>query len=383
MLLVTRNLPPLLGGMERLNWHMVEELAQFAQTEVVAPQDSLLPPDSGASLHGTPGRPLWRFLAAAGLRAAQRARRWRPHVVLAGSGLTAPLAWIAAQCCGARAAVYLHGLDIGLRHPVYSMLWLPFIRRMDIVIANSNATREMALGRGIASSRIRLLHPGVAAPVPLPPPGPSQAEFRLEHRLDAGPILLSVGRLTERKGLREFVRDVMPLIAARRPDVQLVVVGDTAGDALAARSQSRQSIMGEAARHGLGARVHFIGAITDRAALGAAYRAAALHVFPVRQIEGDPEGFGMVAVEAAAQGLPTVAYSTGGVVDAVSEGVTGYLVPAHNAEAFALKTCDLLEAPLPSAPMQAFAATFAWPAFGGALRTILMPPSDAAVDARA
>lgn len=34
ILIVTRNLPPLVGGMERLNWHMAEELAKVAEVRV-------------------------------------------------------------------------------------------------------------------------------------------------------------------------------------------------------------------------------------------------------------------------------------------------------------------------------------------------------------
>jgi phosphatidylinositol alpha-1,6-mannosyltransferase len=33
ILIITRNLPPLIGGMERLNWHIADELGQ--QNEVI------------------------------------------------------------------------------------------------------------------------------------------------------------------------------------------------------------------------------------------------------------------------------------------------------------------------------------------------------------
>ena len=36
-----------------------------------------------------------------------------------------------------------------------------------------------------------------------------------------------------------------------------------------------------------------------------------IHIFPVCHISDDPEGFGMVAIEAAAHGAPTVAFATG------------------------------------------------------------------------
>ncbi|HEX7802020.1 MAG TPA: glycosyltransferase family 4 protein [Pseudoxanthomonas sp.] len=372
ILLITRNLPPLVGGMERLNYRMIEELGHSAEVRVVAPVGSQLPAGVDARLEAVPLRPLWRFLAGALIRGIRIARRWKPQFVMAGSGLSAPAAWFAARACGAKVGVYLHGLDIALRHPVYSLLWLSVIRRMDVVVANSRATRSVAIERGVPAERISLVHPGVE----LPSAEALAADiacvaFREDHGLGTGPILLSVGRLTERKGLREFVRDVLPGVVSHHPDLRLVVVGDIADDALAAKSQSRESIQAEAERIGIGANLLFVGVITDPRALSQAYRCAAVHVFPVRERAGDPEGFGMVAIEAAAHGLQTVAYATGGIVDAVAEGVSGRLASPGDYEALSRHILDLLSAPLPQSPMRAFAARFAWPLFGTAIRSAL------------
>ena len=37
ILIVTRNLPPLVGGMERLNWHIADELSRHAEVHVIGP----------------------------------------------------------------------------------------------------------------------------------------------------------------------------------------------------------------------------------------------------------------------------------------------------------------------------------------------------------
>jgi phosphatidylinositol alpha-1,6-mannosyltransferase len=40
VLIITRNLPPLVGGMERLNWHMAAELSKYAEVRVIGPSGS-------------------------------------------------------------------------------------------------------------------------------------------------------------------------------------------------------------------------------------------------------------------------------------------------------------------------------------------------------
>lgn len=361
ILLVTRNLPPLVGGMERLNWHMADELSRYADVHVVGPAEAEAGKPANVGFSPAPLRPLWRFLLQAGWQTLRQARRWKPDVILAGSGLTAPIALIAARLCGAKAVAYVHGLDISVNHPVYRHLWLPMIRRLDRVIANSNPTRELALAAGVKAERIGIVFPGVSLPAEAQQP----STFREKYQLGAGPILLSVGRLTTRKGLLEFVRDALPAIAAAHPDVVLAVVGDTPTDSLHATLQSKESLQAQADALGIGRNIRFLGLLPDGEPLADAYRSATVHVFPIRKIAGDPEGFGMVAIEAAAHGLPTVAFANGGVVDAVAQGRSGSLVAIDDYPGFAQATLEqIAQSPCHHTSSMAFAADFCWQNFG-------------------
>ena len=371
VLLVTRNMPPLWGGMEQLNWHMVEEFAKWASVCVVGPTGSRKDIPDGVDVVEVPLEPLPLFLLNALVQTIKLARRWRPDIVVAGSGLTAPVAEFAARVSQAKSAAYVHGLDVAVDNMLYRKLWVPALRRLDNVVANSRATAQLAKNAGISWARISVVNPGVTIPN-LQEDGDALANLRMEKKWNGRPLLLSVGRLTNRKGLREFVVEVLPRIVDCRPDVMLVVIGGAPTNSLHAESQTIESIKAAAANVGVADHLEFLGVITDRARLASIYRTANVHVFPVRDIPNDPEGFGMVALEAAAYGLPTVAYATGGVVDAVAEGISGHLVPCGNGAAFAEAVLTLLNEPLPSERMVGFAKKFDWNYFGNKITTALL-----------
>lgn len=369
ILIITRNLPPLVGGMERLNWHMADELSKYAHVKVVGPQGSTHSKPERVHLTEAPLKPLALFLAVAFLKAIWLAVRWRPDVILAGSGLTAPLAWLASKLCGARSAAYLHGLDITVKDKVYQRFWTPTFCKIDHIIVNSTPTKRLAFAAGVPERKISIVHPGVTLPGD-PQPAEAILAFKEQHGLVQKKILLSVGRLTTRKGLREFVEFSLPEIVRAAPDVMLVVIGDAPLNALSADTQSVESIKQQAELSGVERHLLFLGRVSEQE-LALAYEAADVHVFPVREIPGDPEGFGMVAIEAAAHGLPTIAFAVGGVVDAIGEEESGHLCSSGNYAEFSFKVVSIIARPLHPATLKSFILRFSWNYFGAHVKKSL------------
>ena len=363
ILLITRNLPPLVGGMERLNWHMADELSKYAEVKVVGPTGAAAVKPKNIQVLESPLNPLVLFMLIALCKAFWTAVCFKPNVIIAGSGLTAPLVWLVSRLKGAKAVVYLHGFDITAAHWVYQKIWVPFFKRMDCVIVNSTPTKILALNSGVLEKVISIVHPGVTLPVTAQPLNAIQS-FKEKYNLEHKKILLSVGRLTTRKGLMEFVENSLAYIVQQEPDVVLVVVGESPKNSLGAGLQTREEILEAARKNQIENHILFLGVITDNKQLATIYEAADIHVFPVRYIPNDPEGFGMVAVEAAAHGTPTVAFATGGIVDAVAEGVSGYLVEKNNYSHLSKQVIALLANPLPKANIQDFARQFEWSRFG-------------------
>ncbi|GAA4853424.1 glycosyltransferase family 4 protein [Luteimonas vadosa] len=370
-LLVTRNLPPMRGGMERLVQRIAFSASESFDLAVVGPTgcSAHLPPE--ACVTEVRHRPLRRFLLAGVIASWRQASRRNVGLVIAGSGLAAPIAWLAARRSRARWVVYLHGLDIIAPSLVYQRCWLPFIRRADLVLVNSGNTRRLAIESGVPPSAIEVLHPGTQLPGPDPA---ARGAFREGYDLGARPVMLSVGRFTPRKGLAEFIRHALPLVLSRHPDAILLVIGSDAVDAVRPAAGSEQArILEAAAEAGVSGAVRMLPPCDDHA-LSAAYRAADAYVFPVLDLPGDVEGFGMVAIEAAAHGLPTVAFKVGGVPDAIVEGGTGHLVEPGDYARFAERTSALLQAAPGGGGMRdclGVAERFGWHHFEGRLRQLL------------
>ncbi len=375
ILLVTRNFPPLTGGMERLNFHIYLELQKEFEIFIAGPDgcQNFLSLNTGFSVF--PPKPVGLFLIRSFIATYRLAAKEKPDLIIAGSGVTSLAALWAARMTGAKLINYLHGLDIIYPSPIYQALFIPAIRASDRVFVNSSHTAELALQKKIDANKIEILNPGVSIPNNMDDLKANNL-FRKSFSIpEDNIILLSVGRLTERKGLAEFIGNCLPDLARQFPKILLVIIGNEATDALNQKESTTTRIKNAAINANVVNHVLFLGQVSDNN-LAQAYLSSDILIFPVLDLPGDVEGFGMVAVEAAAHGLPTMAFAVGGVVDAVDQGKSGWLINSGDYKSLTQTISNFLKKTMPEkAPTrsscQNFAMNFTWDKFGEKLTNII------------
>jgi glycosyltransferase involved in cell wall biosynthesis len=160
----------------------------------------------------------------------------------------------------------------------------------DAVITVSEYTRQRVLARdGVRPENVHVVHNGVSC-LPIPRRHTRGVNF-------APPLVLFSGRLTWQKGPEAFV-EIARRIHRRLPRVEFAFVGQ--GD-------MQEQLVQAVRAAGLEGCFRFLGFLS-KAELGRLFTVSSLLLVPSRS-----EPFGLVALEAAAAGLPVVISSQSGV----------------------------------------------------------------------
>jgi len=234
----------------------------------------------------------------------------------------------------ARVILTLHGSEINETQTFLKRLAIGacnvFGDRTEIA-ANSAFTRDLFRRRfGVEPHKINTIPLGVSQ-FWFGERKPRAAVRKKFHVPENHVVLITVARLTRRKGHSITAAAVRSLNAALRKRLTWLIVGPD-GEA-----DHVQSLQRELAA--VDCDIRRLGVLSD-ADIRDLYGAADFFCLTgVPDPSGRVEGFGLVYLEAAAAGLPSVATSVGGVADAVLADLTGILVePAVPAVAHALQT---------------------------------------------
>ncbi|MGI9225183.1 MAG: glycosyltransferase [Woeseiaceae bacterium] len=194
------------------------------------------------------------------------------------------------------------------------------------VIAISSAIRDVLIDRGVEAERLVIIRDAVDATA-----FADKAEcdaLQREFSLSGNDfVIAAAGQLIPRKGHRYLLQAVADL-KDRFPQLRLIVFGD---------GYLNNQLRAQSASLGLGEVVQFAGFRDD---LDAFYGCFDLFVHPALA-----EGLGVVALKAAAAGVPVVGFEAGGMVEAVAHDKTGLLVEAGDYEALAEAISRFVEEP--------------------------------------
>jgi glycosyltransferase involved in cell wall biosynthesis len=220
------------------------------------------------------------------------------------------------------------------------------LHRVDAHVVLSSAFRRLLVERyRVAPWEVHVWAPGVALEV-FTPGDRSQARARLGVEPQAF-LAVCVRRLVARMGI-DALLDAWAQIAGSLPaGSQLLLVGD---------GPLREQLTRRAAESPLAGRVRVLGALSDEELIDA-YRAADVAVVPTISFEG----FGLVVLEAAACGTPSIVSDVGGLPEVTAPLDRSLVLDAGDVRALGSRLSEAAGGALPSRERtREYAEGFSW-----------------------
>lgn len=315
VLYVTRKFPPSVGGMERAAFELYEALRVLTPVRLVS--------------YGGPNKYLpvvypWLFV-----RALVSTLVWRPDVIYLQDGVMAPMGAVLRVLTRRPIVITIHGLEVTYDQKLYVAVMNRTVPKLQYAVVNSAQTRRAVHARfpDLALGEVQY---GVRDVFHIDQPADKlRQDLAVALGLDKSALysrklLVTTGRLVERKGVAWFVNEVMPRLRGQHPDVLYLIAG---------KGPDEAKIRSAIEQHAMSEHVMLLGYIPDEVR-DLLYNAADYFVMPNVPVPKDMEGFGLVAVEAASCGTPVIASGIEGIVDAVVDGKTGKLLPARDVDVY-------------------------------------------------
>lgn len=330
-LLVTLEYPPQIGGVAHYYANIVKHL----------PNGSIyvLDNEKGELLH-THGwlRPKW---IPAVINTYKAIKKYKIEHLLIGQVLPlGTVAWLLSFITKVPYTVMTHAMDItvpagplGCRRKKW--LLQQIFKKAYRITTVSKYTKQRLEELRIPAKKIVVVHPcphtsGLEHRVA----ESTMEELNKKYNIASKQVVLTVGRLVERKGVDVMLYAIAQLSEQHNNLVYVVVGTGPYADhlkKLASKLQIENLVI-------------FAGAVPEEE-LQSWFQRCDIFAMPSRELENkDVEGFGIVFVEANSYGKPVIAGKSGGVTDAVLDGKTGYLIdPPTDAAMIAKAIARLLQ----------------------------------------
>ena len=310
ILFITRCYPPVTGGMENLSYQVTTNFSKVAETFIIANKKGK--------------RNLPFFIPWALIKGLILSRK--VDVVHLGDPVLSIIGFAIKKIFKKPVVITLHGLDITLKSKIYQFYLRIFGKKFDKYICISRQTEKEAKKNNFPNTVIIPI--GIDLPKAVKR-SRNDLEKILRASLSEKKVLLTVGRLVKRKGMQWFIENVLP---SSGENAVYIIVGE---------GEEKDNILRSADKQGLSDRVFALGKVSDKE-LKTIYNNSDIFVMPNIRVSGDMEGFGMVALEAAAYGLPVVASDMEGIKDAIQDRQSGLLVASRDVAKYSQTINSLL-----------------------------------------
>ena len=216
----------------------------------------------------------------------------------------------------------------------------------DLFLPVSRSLADRLVESGCDRSKVVVLHSGIEC---------AKLKYIERNLGESGPAkVLTIGRLTEKKGIEYAIQAVAKVMASGRK-LSYTIVGD---------GPMRNGLQGMVNELGIGRHVQLLGWQGHEEVIRLIETSHILLAPSITAADGDEEGIPNALKEAMTTALPVISTVHGGIPELVENGISGYLVPQRDVEAIADRLTRLIDDPQ------------GWEAMGRAARKRVMAEFD-------
>lgn len=318
-LIVTRNFPPDIGGMQVLMGGLSENLLNHGPVKVFTydyENSNTYDNKSGANIERVKGIKLFRKYRKANL--VNNFINSNPNIRAIIVDHWKSLELIKTENLKKnKTFCLLHSKEIN--HDIGSSLNKRTIKstnNADFIIANSNFTKELAIKMGIDRSKIHIIFPGIQKPKNIESIYKIKAE---KYFGDSFPKVITVSRMDKRKGHDKILMLIKNLIP-KFPKIKYISIGD---------GEEENNILKLAKELNLEKQVTFLKNIDHNLKI-ALMSVSNLFLMPSRKEKKSVEGFGISFIESASYGVGSIGGKDGGAPDAITHKKTGLICDGND-----------------------------------------------------
>ena len=315
-LIVTRSFPPELGGMQSLMWGLTKEMSKNFMIKVFADYQKNhkeFDQQENFSIERVGGIKFLRKIRKAHL-INQFLKENKVQGIFADH-------WKSLELIKTDKKKYclIHGKEIN--HQKGSSLnkrVVKVLNNVEVVIANSEYTKNLAVNNGVNNEKVKVINPGVNPAKELNKNSLEKVESLLKVKT---PRLITVSRFDKRKNHEKVIMALRNL-KQKYPDIVYICIGY--GD----EERNLKKLVQEL---NLSAQVMFFKNISDDLK-NALVAKSNIFVMPSIIHKTSVEGFGIAYIEAAQYGVPSLGGKDGGATDAIQHDKTGLICDGNNLE---------------------------------------------------